>query len=140
MSVRSTPTTLKMKIHSSASRPSRSRVRVSSLMHHHVSSGWSRGSSPPGPEGCGGAPEGEAVAVLQPLARDALAVDEGAVRGVEVADRGDEVRPVGRDADLAVAPGHPGIVDDDVGGVVAPERRQSAEQRVAVAVDVEPRA
>src|SRR6478672_8583758 len=121
MSVRSTPTTLKMKIHSSASRPSRSRVRVSSLMHHQVSSGWSRGSSPPCTERGGGTPEGEAVAVLESLARDPLAVDEGAVGGVEVADRRDQVRAVGGDPDLAVPPRHPGVVDDDVGRVVAPE-------------------
>ena len=123
-------TTLKMKIHSSASRPSRSRVRVSSLIRHRRPGDAERGRR---------AAEGDAVTVLQALARDAVSVDERAVGGVEVADRRDEVRPVGRHADLAVAPRDSGVVDDDVGGVVATEGRQAAEQGVAVAGDVEPR-
>src|SRR6478736_6162539 len=109
MSVRSTPTTLKMKIHSNASRPSRSRVRVSSLMRHPTSSPqggpWRSSGSPASrAERRGRAPDRQAVAVLEPLARDAVAVDEGAVGRVEVADRGDQVRSVGGDADLAVPP------------------------------------
>src|SRR6478752_9899606 len=126
MSVRSTPTTLKMKIHSSASRPSRSRVRVSSLMRHHMSSpgGRARGSSgSPATHAERGrrAADGQAVAVLQPLARYPVTVDEGAVGGVEVADRGDEGRAVRRDPDLAVSSRDPRVVDDDVGGLVATE-------------------
>src|SRR3954464_8378099 len=145
MSVRSTPTTLKMKIHSSASRPSRSRVRVSSLMRHQTSSpkvGRRKSSRSPasGPEGRGRAPDRQAVAVLEPLARDALAVDEGAVGGVEVADRGHQMGSVGGDTDLAVPPGHSWVVDDDVGALVAAEGGEAAQQRVAVAGDVEPRA
>src|SRR3954468_9587049 len=127
MSVRSTPTMLKMNSHSSASRPSRSRVRVSSLMRHQMSSpegrpGGSSRSPAPGAEGRGRPADRQAVAVLEPLARDALAVDEGAVSGVEVADRAHEVRAVGGDTDLAVAAGDTRVVDDDVGRLVTAER------------------
>ena len=51
-----------------------------------VSSTHAAGSPPSGAEGHGGAPDGEPVAVLEPLARDALAVDERAVGRAEVAD------------------------------------------------------
>ena len=76
------------------------RVRVISLS--------TRRSPPSAAERDRGAPDGDPVAVLEVLARDPLAVDEGAVRRAEVADRRDEVATVGRDAQLAVPREMPG--------------------------------
>src|SRR6478672_7068382 len=129
-SPRSTPTTAKTKNHISTSNPSRMTVRVSSL---------STPGSPPAPaEGDRGAADRHPVAVLEVLARDPLAVDEGAVRRAEVADRRDEVRAVGGHPQLAVPPGDAGVVEDDVGAVVAAQDGDRPHQRVALAVDVEP--
>src|SRR6478736_5303171 len=108
---RSTPTTAKTKNHISTSNPSRMTVRVSSLI--------TPGSPPAPPERDGGTAHGDPVAVLEVLAGDPLTVDEGAVGRAEVADRRDEVRPVGRDPQLGVPPGDAGVVEDDVGAVVA---------------------
>src|SRR6478672_6896023 len=117
--------------HIRTSRPRRMTVRVSSLMVG--------GSPPPGVEGEGRAAHRDAGAVVQSLAGDAVPVDEGAVRGAQVADAGDEVRAVAGDADLAVAPGDPRVVEHDVGRVVTAQHGDRAEQRVALAVDLQPR-
>src|SRR6478735_12565975 len=105
-------------------------VRVSSLI--------TPGSPPAPPERDGGTAHGDPVAVLEVLAGDPLTVDEGAVRRAEVADRRDEVRPVGRDPQLGVPAGDAGVVEDDVGAVVAPQDRDGPHEWVALAVDVEP--
>src|SRR3954452_12905437 len=130
MSVRITATTASTNNHSAARRPSRTTVRVSSLM--------SRGSALPAAEREPSPAHRDAVALGEDRARDPVAVDERAVRRAEVADVGDEARPVTGHPDLGVPPGATGAVEDHVDVVPAADDRDRGEKWVGVAVDVEP--
>src|SRR4051794_2250245 len=131
MSVRMTATTASTNNHSAAKRPSRTTVRVSSLM--------SRGSALPAAEREPSPAHRDAVALGQDRAGDPVAVDECAVRRAEVADVGDQARPVAGHADLGVPPGDAGVVQHDIDVLATADDGDRAEQRVGVTVDVEPR-
>src|SRR5699024_5376153 len=110
-------------------------------LHHDDDQVAHRRRSPPagivssGPEQDAGTADGQRVAVHQGGGVHVVALDVGVVRGAEVG--GDH--PVGGDADLQVAPGDAGVVDDDVRLSAAADHCDRAGEQVALTVDVDDR-